>query len=57
MSKEEDAFNPLAKYQQVEKFDSDMEEDEEEEVSCQSRLRDVFNESYIDIILDIIHYS
>jgi len=34
MPMEDDAFNPLANYEQVEQFDSDLEEEyEEEEVS------------------------
>jgi hypothetical protein len=60
MSNEDDDFNPLANHQQVEQFDSDLEEEyEEEEVSCPHQFwpLDVCNQLYIDRSLDVIHYS
>jgi hypothetical protein len=39
MSNEDEDFNPLANHQQVEEFDSDLEEEyEEEEVSCRPQF-------------------
>ena len=56
---EDDAFNPLANYEQVEQFDSDLEEEyEEEEVShTNPAYWRIYEGPGINVAPDVIRHS